>query len=314
MSISEPSAQMLRHQKRPERTLIYRDAIRASWLGIVANLGLGLVKLISGIVGNSFALISDAFNSIGDAMTSIAVLSALKIAQRPADNEHPYGHTRAEAIAASNVAVVVFVSATLIGYEAIRRMMSTAPVEPLAGWTVLVAAANMIIKEGLFRYKMNVGKKTGSMSMIANAWDHRSDALCSLAVLIGLSILLIGGPQYAWAEKAAAIVVAVGIMYSSIHLYRASAAELMDPQASEEMVNEILKVAQQDPDVANVETLLVRKTGLEYLIDIHIEVDGSLTVKDGHDIGHRVKKSLLDAFPNVLDVLVHLEPHPHDHP
>ena len=313
MSISEPSAQMIRHQQRPERTLIYRDAIRASWLGIAANLALGVIKLISGLMGNSFALVSDAVNSIGDALTSVAVLSALKIAQRPADNEHPYGHTRAEAIAASNIAVVVFVSAALIGYEAFRRLVAAVPEPELAWWTVPIAAANMLIKECLFRYKYHVGKKTGSMSMIANAWDHRSDALCSLAVLIGLSALLIGGQSFIWADEVAAVFVALGIMWSSIQLYRASAAELMDPQANQEMVDAMLKVAEGDPDVARIETLLVRKTGLEYLVDIHIEVDEHLTVKNGHTIGHRVKKRLLDSFPNVLDVLVHLEPHPHRH-
>ena len=157
----------------------YAEVTRAAVLGLVMNLFLGVVKLIGGIVGNSFALIADAVNSIGDVVTTVVVLFALRVAQRPADAEHPYGHTRAEGIAASNVALLVIVSAIIVGWEAIQRINVQHDIPPI--WTLWIAGANILIKEGLYQYKVRVGRRTGSAAIIANAWDHRSDALCALA-------------------------------------------------------------------------------------------------------------------------------------
>ncbi len=290
---------------------MYREAIRASALGLVANVILGIVKLVGGILGGSFALISDAVNSIGDSLTSVVVLFALIVAQRPADREHPYGHSRAEAIAASNVALLIILSALLVGWEAIRRIPIHHDLPPV--WTLWIAGANVLLKEGLYRYKARVGRRTGSSAVIANAWDHRSDAMCSFAVLIGLGIVRWAGPNYIWADEVAALVVVCLIFWSGTKLFRRSASELMDLQASDEFVQQIQTTAESVTGVRNVETLWVRKSGLEYFADIHIEVDAQLTVDEGHRIGHRVKDRLLEQFPALRDVLVHLEPCPHTH-
>ncbi len=292
-------------------TSLYREAIRAALLGLVVNLTLGIVKLVGGIAGGSFALISDAVNSLGDSLTSIVVLGALWYAQRPADQEHPYGHTRAEAVAASNVALLILISALFVGWEAISRLNTQHDIPP--SWTLWIAGANVIIKEALYRYKRRIGQKTGSAAILANAWDHRSDALCSLAVLIGLSIVLWGGPACIWADEMAALLVVAAIAWSSGLLFRSSVSELLDPQADEQLVAQIRDTALQVPGVRHVETLRVRKTGLEYLADIHIQVDAKLTVDEGHRIGHRAKDRLLHEFASLRDVLVHLEPYPHEH-
>ena len=280
-------------------------------LGLVVNVILGIVKLVGGILGGSFALISDAVNSIGDSLSSVVVTFALVVAQRPADKEHPYGHSRAEAIAASNVALLIILSSLFVGWEAVRRIAVQHDVPPV--WTLWIAGANVLIKEGLYRYKMRVGHRTGSTAVIANAWDHRSDALCSFAVLIGLGIVRWAGPDYIWADEIAALVVVGLILRSGIKLFRRSASELMDLQASDDFVQQIQTAAESVSDVRNVETLWVRKSGLEYFADIHIEVDAKLTVDEGHRIGHRVKDRLLERFPTLRDVLVHLEPYPHTH-
>lgn len=293
------------------RSAFYREAIRAAALGLVVNVALGIVKLVGGIVGGSFALISDAVNSIGDSFTSLVVVCALIFAQRPADREHPYGHTRAEGIAASNVALLVILSALFVGWEAIRRLLVVHEVPPL--WTLWIAAANVLIKEGLYRFKVRVGKRTGSTAVIANAWDHRTDALCSFAVLLGLSIVRWGGVDYIWADEVAALIVVCLILWSGVNLFRRSASELMDLQANDEFVKQIRAAAIDVDGVKDVETLWVRKSGLEYFADIHIEVDANLTVAEGHQIGHLVKDRLLVRFPHLRDVLVHLEPHPHAH-
>ena len=287
----------------------YRQAMAAAALGLGVNLALGVVKLVGGIAGDSFALISDAINSLGDALTSVVVLAALWYAQRPPDREHPYGHTRAEAVAASNVALLIIISALYIGYEAISRWSSRHEIP--AVWTLWIAGASALIKECLYRYKKRVAQRTGSAVIMANAWDHRSDALCSLAVLVGLVVVRWAGPSFIWADEAAALVVVAAIVWSGGRLFRESVSDLLDPQATPELVDRIRAVAAAVPGVAAVEKLWVRKSGLEYLADIHIQVDAQLTVDEGHRIGHAVKDRLVGHFATLRDVLVHLEPYPH---
>jgi cation diffusion facilitator family transporter len=178
-------------------------------------------------------------------------------------------------------------------------------------WTLWIAGSNVLIKEALYRYKIAVARRTGSQAMIANAWDHRSDALCSLAVLVGLAAMRWGGPSFVWADDAAALVVVAAIVASGVALFRRSASELMDAQAAGGLVRKIREAALAEPGVRDVETLWVRKSGLEYFADIHIEVEPTLTVAEGHRIGHRVKDRLLAQFNQLRDVLVHLEPDRH---
>lgn len=293
----------------PVRSL-YRDVTRAARLGLVINGLLALVKLVGGIASGSFALVSDALNSLGDVVSSSIILLALRVAQTPPDAEHPYGHTRAEAIAGSNVAVLVIVSALAVAWEAVQRFGAEHTVPP--PWALWIAGCNVFIKEALYRYKVRVGRRTGSQAIIANAWDHRGDALCSLAVLIGLATVRMGGADYAWADPAAALVVSAAIVWSGVALFRTSASELMDVQAPEEFLESVRRIALADPVVRRVETLWVRKSGLEYFADIHIEVDPELTVAQGHRIGHEMKDRLLAELPQLRDVLVHLEPCSHD--
>lgn len=290
---------------------LYQSAMHGALVGLVANLLLGAVKLVGGIIGQSFALISDAVNSLGDSLTSIVVLAALWYAQQPADEEHPYGHTRAEAVAASNVALLIILSALFVGWEAIERLGMTHEIPPI--WTLWIAGGNALIKEGLYRYKRRIGRRTRSAAIVANAWDHRSDALCSLAVLVGLGVVRWAGPEYIWADEAAALAIVVAILWSGIKLFRSSTSELLDPQADAELVGEMRRVAGEVEGVRAVEKLWVRKTGLEYLADIHIEVDAMLTVEAGHAISHAVKDRLVEEFASLRNVLVHLEPHPHSH-
>lgn len=290
---------------------LYREATQAALLGLAVNLVLGIVKLIGGILGKSFALISDAVNSLGDVFASVVVLFGLHAAQRPPDAEHPYGHTRAEAIAGSNVALLIIMSALLVGWEAIQRLNIHHELPPI--WTLWIAGANALIKEVLYRYKLRIGQRTGSSSVIANAWDHRSDALCSLAVLIGLGVVRWGGPDWIAADEIAALVVVVAIVWSGLRLFHNSSSELMDLQADEELVQQIRMTAESVDGVKAVEKLWVRKSGLEYFADIHIEVEQSLTVAEGHRIGHLVKDRLVAEFPALRDVLAHLEPYPHLH-
>lgn len=291
---------------RPSMRAIYRDAAKAAWIGLAVNLALGVTKLAGGLISGSFALISDAVNSLGDVLTSIVVIVALRIAQRPADRGHPYGHTRAEGIAASNVALLIIVSAGFVGWEALRRFGQPNPLPP--SWTLWIAGSNVVIKESIYHYKMRVGQRTGSAALIANAWDHRSDALCALAVLIGLALVRWGGPRFAAFDGMAALVVVTAIISAGISLFRASANQLMDAQADDQVIALVRNTASAVGGVRAVEQVRVRKTGLEHLADIHVQVAPHLSVADGHRIGHNVKNELMEKIPTLRDVLVHLEP------
>jgi len=296
----------------PLGSALYRDVTRAALVGLLVNLLLGAVKLAGGIISGSIALVSDAVNSWGDVLTSVIVLFGLRVAQLEPDAEHPYGHTRAETIAASNVAVLVALSALLVGWQAIEHLSDHQAVPP--GWTLWIAGANVLIKETLYRYKRDVGRRARSQAILANAWDHRADALCSLAVLLGLAAVRFGGPQWYWADDVAALVVVAAIVASSFELFRQSASELMDVQGPDALVDGIRASAAAVPGVLGVEKLWVRKSGIEYFADIHIEVDPAATVAEGHRVGHEVKDRLLTQFAELRDVLVHLEPHLGDKP
>jgi cation diffusion facilitator family transporter len=307
---------MRRQHQQTEKHDLYREAVQATWLGLGINLVLGCAKLLGGILGQSLALISDAVNSLGDVFTSVAVLVAFRVAQKPADAEHPYGHTRAEAIAGSNVAVLVMISALLVGWKALQGMSEQAHAHaheapPL--WTLAIAGVNVVIKEALYQYKIRLGLRAGSRAVIANAWDHRSDAFSALAVLVGLLIVRLAGPSFRAVDPLAALLVVAVILWSGAKLLWASSQELMDAQADQSFVDQIRAAAAAVPGVKNIDKLWVRKSGLEYLVDIHIQVPADLTVAEGHRVSHLVKDTLLDHFTNLRDVLVHLEPDPHGH-
>jgi cation diffusion facilitator family transporter len=290
---------------------LYSQAVRATVLGLGLNLSLGIIKLVGGLAGGSFALVSDAVNSLGDSLSSVVTLGALWYAQWPADDEHPYGHTRVEAVAGAYVAILILTSGIYLGVEAIQRMGIAHHMPQV--WTLWIAGGNAVLKELLYWYNRRIGRSTGSTAIVASAWDHRADALCSLAVLIGLIVVRTAGAEYAWVDHAAALIVVAAIMWSGGALLINSTGELLDPQADAEVLDEVRGAAQQVPGVRAVEKLWVRKTGIEYLVDIHIQVDPLMTVEEGHRIGHRVKSELVIRFARVKDVLVHLEPYSEDH-
>ncbi|MBI1317401.1 MAG: cation diffusion facilitator family transporter [Candidatus Hydrogenedens sp.] len=266
-----------------------------------------MAKLVAGTLGHSIALLSDSVNSLGDAAASCVALISLWYSQKPADSTHPYGHMRAEAVGALTISTLIVVSALLIGWEAMQHLGQDHLVPP--AWTLWVAGANVVIKELLYQFTARAGRKTGSRTIVANAWDHRSDALCSLGAMVGLLGVRYGGPQMLWFDEAAALFIVAIIILGGIKLYADSASDLMDRQAGESFTRQIRNAALEVPGVQDVEKLWMRKAGLEYLIDIHIEVDPCMEVRLGHEIGHAVQDVLQQRFPRVRAVLVHLEPH-----
>jgi len=286
---------------------LYRQARRAAAWGLALNVGLGTVKLAGGVFGHSFALLSDAAHSLVDALISTTLLGALVLAQRPPDPEHPYGHSRLENVAGLCVSILMLSLALGIVWEAIRSVPSEHPSPH--GYTLAIAAFGALFQEGLFHYARGVARRTGSSALLATAWDYRLDALGSLVVLAGVALARWGGPSWHWADHAAAATVAVTVLWVGGNLFRDNVQDLMDRQAEPAVLQAVRREALDVDGVLGVEKLRVRKTGLEYLVDIHVEVDPEQTVREGHAIAHAVKDRIVRSIAPVRDVLVHVEPY-----
>jgi cation diffusion facilitator family transporter len=287
---------------------LYRQTRRAALIGLAVTLALGVAKLLGGWLGHSAALLSDAVHSLGDALAAASVFGALLWAQRPADEEHPYGHARVEAVVGSNVALLLIVSGLWVGWEAVRSLGQ--PAQEPESFTLWVAAASVLLNEGLYRHSSRVARRTGSTAVMAASWDQRLDAGGSLAVLVALALARWGGPAWHAADHVASLLVALVILYAGGKLFWGSLQELMDRQAGPEVLDAVRGEALAVPGVLGVEKLLARKSGLEYLIDIHVEVDPQASVEEGHAVGHAVKDRLLARVARVRDVLAHVEPAP----
>lgn len=283
----------------------YRQGRWAAWLALGVNAALGVTKLVAGLLGNSFALVSDAVNSFGDLFTTGGVIIGMRLSAKPADREHPYGHSRIEAIIGLYLSLAVAAAGAWIGYEGLQRMGQSPPVPEW--YTLLVAAGVVIVKESLYQYKIRVARRLASQSLMAAAWDHRSDAISSTAVFVGLALARWAGVP--WGDTAATLVVAVAILWAGVGLMRASAHELMDRQADMDFLDSVRRAAGLVHGVAALDKLFVRKAGLEYLVDVHVEVDPELNVRRAHDIAHEVQEAIQHALPQVHSILVHIEPH-----
>ena len=287
---------------------LYRQTRRAALLGLAVTLALGVAKLLGGWLGHSAALLSDAVHSLGDALAAASVFGALLWAQRPADEEHPYGHARVEAVVGSNVALLLILSGLWVAWEAVRSLGQ--PAQEPESWTLWVAAASVVLNEALYRHSSRVARRTGSTAVMAASWDQRLDAAGSLAVLVALGLARWGGPAWHAADHVASLLVALVILYAGGRLFWGSLQELMDRQAGPEVLGAVRGEALAVPGVLGVEKLLARKSGLEYLVDVHVEVDPVASVGEGHAIGHAVKARLMTRVAGVRDVLAHVEPAP----
>jgi cation diffusion facilitator family transporter len=288
----------------PENRL--KRGLRATFIGLATNTVLTTAKLVAGIVGHSHALVADAVESLADIFSSVIVWRGLVIADAPADEDHPYGHGKAEPIAAAIVSAMLLLAAAWITIEAFREIRQ--PHSAPAPFTLVVLVVVVIIKENLFRFVMREASVLESSAVHMDAWHHRSDAITSLAAAVGITVSLIGGPGYESADDVAAIVAAAIIAWNGWRLARPAVNELMDRAPSREMVERIRSIAATLPGVEGVEKCLVRKMGYHYYVDLHVEVDPEMTVQRSHEIAHDVKDKIRGEIDTVRDVLVHIEP------
>jgi cation diffusion facilitator family transporter len=282
-------------------------AANAPLVGVFINAILAAIKITGGIIGSSGALIADGIESCADIVSSLVVWGGMRISLKPADEDHPYGHGKAEPLAALFAAGGLIVAAVLIAVESIKQIIT--PHESPAWYTLLILVGVVVVKLLLSKFVSHHGESVESTALKTDAMHHLSDAITSGAAFIGISIALIGGAGYESADDWAALAACLLITYNGVNLMRDGINELLDVAPPTEYEEKIRTVARLVDGVIDVEKCRIRKSGLHRLIDIHVEVDGTIPVWRGHEIAHQVKDALIASEHGVADVLVHIEPH-----
>jgi len=280
--------------------------IRASLSAVVVSLALGVIKIVSGIVGHSYALIADGVESMLDVASGLAVAGSLRIAAQPPDERYPFGYGKVESVAALVIATGLLGAAIVISIQSVREILK--PHLAPAPFTLVVLVLVVLTKELLFRYLFRAGESIDSQALRSDAWHHRSDSLTSLAAFVGISIALVGGKGYEPADDWAALLAAGVIAFNGVRLFRTAWREMLDAALPEHIVDEIRETARRVDGVAGIDMCRVRKSGLGLWVDIHVEVHGDMPVRQGHEIAHRVKDALLASDHNIMDAVVHIEP------
>lgn len=285
---------------------IRQKAINTIYLSIFGNGLLAFAKGLTGFFGNSYALIADAIESTTDVFASILVLVGLKYSTKPADKNHPYGHGKAEPLITFGVVGFLVISATIIAYESIQHIQS--PHKIPEKYTLIVLAVIVVIKEIFYRIVLNKSEETKSTSLKADAWHHRSDAITSLMAFIGISIAIYMGKGYETADDWAALLASGFIIYNAYLIFRPALSEIMDENLYDDFVLGIRTISKSVEGVIDTEKCFVRKSGMSFHIDLHLIVKGNISVKQGHDVAHRLKSELQKKLPEISDVLIHVEP------
>ncbi len=289
-------------------------SLRATFLGIAVNIILGCAKFAAGIFGHSHALIADATESFADIFNSLIIWRGIVVAETPADEDHPYGHGKAEPLAAAFGAVMLLLAALWIALKAgndvaeIFNPHSLVFRESPQWFTLVVLGVVVFVKEGLFRFVLSEGTALENSAVTTDAWHHRSDAITSVAAAIGIAVALVGGKNYVAADDFAAIFAALVIGFNGLLLLRPAVSELMDKAPDRHLNEQVRRIAGTVDGVGRVEKCFVRKMGYQFYAEMHIEVDPQMTVLRSHEIAHEVKNRVREKLPRVSDVLVHIEP------
>jgi cation diffusion facilitator family transporter len=283
-----------------------QTAIKATYFSIIGNTSLAIIKGLAGFFGNSYALVADAIESTTDILASFLVLFGIKYSNRPADENHPYGHGRAEPLITFLVVGFLITSATIIAYESIINIRT--PHDLPKSWTLIVLAIIICWKEYSFQMVMKKSIITNSSSLKADAWHHRSDAITSIAAFIGISIALILGKGYESADDWAALFASFFIIYNSYLIFRPALGEIMDEHRYDDLVENIRIESLKVDGIIGTEKCFIRKAGMKYHVDLHAIVDATISVKEGHDLAHKLKDNLRSKILELGHVLIHIEP------
>ncbi len=278
---------------------------KISIISLAANALLALVKIIIGFLASSTALIADGFHSVSDMASTIIVMFSLHLSETPADKNHPYGHEKAEALGTNILAVILILTAVFLGRDAFSIILRGEIAEP---GTLALAAAflSIVVKELLYRYTIKIGREINSRGLIADAHHHRSDALSSVAALIGIAGAKLG---FRILDPIAGLIVAFLILKVGYDILKDTSYELMDGRPEKEKIEKLLNLAEEIEGVKEIHDIKLRSYGPRYIADLKIAVDGRLTVKEGHNIAVKVKNKIVENEDDVKDVLVHVDPY-----
>ena len=275
-------------------------------VSVGVNATLALVKILAGFFGNSYALIADGIESTADIVTSLVVWGGLRVSVAPADEHHPYGYGKAEALSGTVASVALLAAAGMIAVQSVREILTP---HHLPHWsTLLVLVLVVAVKMILARWMGGIGEEAASTSLQADAWHHWADALTSIAAFIGISVGLIGGPGYEPADDWAALIACVVIVFSGLNLLKTAVRELLDAAPAQEFEHNVRDLAMGVAGVRALDKCRIRKSGTRYFVELHVEVDGQATVQEGHDIGGRVRSALRNSPLRIADAFIHIEP------
>jgi cation diffusion facilitator family transporter len=283
-----------------------RVGVRSALLGIAVNVLLAVVKGMAGVIGNSYALIADAIESAADVVTSFVVLLGIRMAGKPADANHPYGHGKFEPLAAAIVSLTLLGAAVVITVESVREIVT--PHHAPEPFTLVVLLGVIVVKEILARYVGTAAEGIGSVAVKTDAFHHRADAITSGAAFVGISIAVFGGPGFEMADDVAAVVAAIVIAINAITLLGPALSELIDTAPAPEIGQSVRDVALHVPGVLGTHKCRVRKVGFVYYVDLDVLCDPDETIRHGHEVAHNVGEAIHSALPAVAKVLVHVEP------
>ncbi|MEN9846825.1 MAG: hypothetical protein RIS36_1972 [Pseudomonadota bacterium] len=283
-----------------------RVGVRSAVLGMAVNALLASVKGTAGVLGNSYALIADAIESAADVVTSLVVLLGVRMAGKPADNNHPYGHGKFEPLAAAVVSLTLLGAAVLIMIESVQEIVT--PHHAPEPFTLAVLLGVIVVKEVLARYVGNAAEGIGSVAVKTDAFHHRADAITSGAAFIGISVAVFGGPGFEMTDDIAAVIAAVVIGVNALILFRPALSELIDTAPAPEISQSIKEIAMLVPGVLGTHKCGVRKVGFVYFVDLDVLCDPDETIRHGHEVAHNVGEAIHSALPAVAKVLVHVEP------
>jgi cation diffusion facilitator family transporter len=279
---------------------------RIALVGLVTNAILAAAKICAGFLGNAYVLIADGIESTLDIGGSIVIWGGLKFAARPPDATHPYGHGKAEPLAAAAVATGVLAAALGLAIQSVRGLFL--PHRAPAPFTLIVLVVAVLVKETLYRYEIRVGRNVESTAVKTDAWHHRIDAMTSVAAFIGISVSLIGGDAWRSADEWATLFACALIGANGYRLLRPALYEILDTAPRGQIVDVVCDAARSVPGVAAIEKPLIRKMGLSFYVDLHVSVNGDISVREGHEIAHAVKRAIQVSDPRIANVLVHVEP------
>lgn len=283
------------------------QANRISAISIIGNILLTIFKLIAGIVAKSSAMISDAFHSASDILSTIAVIAGINISAKDSDEGHQYGHERVEAVVSMILAIILFITGVYIGYEAIVKIVTnTYAADSMPGSLALVAAiASIVVKEAMFWWTKIVAKRINSTALMADAWHHRSDALSSIGAFVGIYVSRLGYPI---GDPIASVVICLFIAKAAWDIFYDAVNRLIDRSCDEETIKKMHALIMKTEGVITIDDLKTRLFGSKIYVDVEIGADGNLSLYEAHDIAQRIHEDIETQFPSVKHIMVHVNP------